>query len=302
MSLGLLFSGQGGQHADMLPWLADGPGLKALAAQIGADWRERLAAADPQCARQPHAQALLTGTALAAWRQLAPRLPEPAVVAGYSVGELAAHAAAGVFDDEAALALALRRGAQMEQAAQASPGSMLGVTGLVGPAIAALCRQFGAALAIRNGVDSVVLGGPRAALDALAAEATRQGGRATPLAVSCPSHTRWLAPAAEAFLATLQAVPMCRPGTVLVSGIAGPIAAPDAIRAALAAQIAQTIDWAERMDDVADRGVRCVLEIGPGQGLARMWNQRHPEIPARSVDEFRSAGAIAAWVARQLDD
>lgn len=301
MNLGLLFSGQGGQHADMLRWLVDEPLPAALIARIGADWRERLAASDSRCARQPYSQVLLTGLALSAWRRVAPGLPPPAGVAGYSVGELAAHACAGVFDDATALELAVQRGEQMERAAATTPGGLAGVTGLAGPAIEALCAGHDVAVAIRNGVDSVVLGGPRPALDAAGNEALRQGARVTPLAVSCASHTRWLAAAVDTFAATLAAVPMRRPGPmVLVSGIAGPISDPMAIRAALAGQIAQTIDWAERMDDVADRGVRCVLEIGPGQALAKMWNQRYPEIPARSVDEFRSATAIAAWVERQL--
>jgi [acyl-carrier-protein] S-malonyltransferase len=52
------------------------------------------------------------------------------------------------------------------------------------------------------------------------------------------------------------------------------------------------------MEGIAARRVSCVLEIGPGQALARMWNERFPQIPARSADEFRSAAGIAAWVAR----
>ena len=303
MSLGLLFSGQGGQHADMLRWLSDETLPAARSAGIGADWRKRLAAADPRCARQPYSQVLLTGLALSAWRLVAPGLPRPAVVAGYSVGELAAHACAGVFDDATALDLAGQRGEQMERAAATTPGGLAGVTGIGQAPIDALCTAHDVAVAIRNSIDSVVLGGPHQALAAACDDARRQGARVTPLAVSCASHTRWLAAAVDTFAASLAAVPMRRPGTmVLVSGIAGPISDPQAIRAALAGQIAQTIDWAARMDDVADRGVRCVLEIGPGQALAKMWNQRYPDIPARSVDEFRSAGAISAWVERQLGE
>jgi [acyl-carrier-protein] S-malonyltransferase len=56
------------------------------------------------------------------------------------------------------------------------------------------------------------------------------------------------------------------------------------------------------MDSIAARQVRCVLEIGPGQALARLWNQRHPDIPARSCDDFRSAAAIAGWIGRHCGD
>jgi [acyl-carrier-protein] S-malonyltransferase len=46
--------------------------------------------------------------------------------------------------------------------------------------------------------------------------------------------------------------------------------------------------------------VRCVLEVGPGSALSRMWNSRNPTLPARSVDEFRTADAIARWVTEAL--
>jgi [acyl-carrier-protein] S-malonyltransferase len=55
------------------------------------------------------------------------------------------------------------------------------------------------------------------------------------------------------------------------------------------------------MENIRARQVRCVLEVGPGQALARMWNQRYPNIPGRSCDEFRSAAAIANWVNSHFD-
>jgi [acyl-carrier-protein] S-malonyltransferase len=88
MSLAILFPGQGTQHAQMLPWL-DGAGSEALAPLVeafGPGWRSRLA--DLEWAqRNEVAQPLITGLCLAAWRVLAPLLPPPAVIVGYSVGE-----------------------------------------------------------------------------------------------------------------------------------------------------------------------------------------------------------------------
>ena len=52
------------------------------------------------------------------------------------------------------------------------------------------------------------------------------------------------------------------------------------------------------MDHIHSRHLGCVLEIGPGAALARMWNQRFPDVQARSVDEFRSVSAITDWVLR----
>jgi [acyl-carrier-protein] S-malonyltransferase len=83
---------------------------------------------------------------------------------------------------------------------------------------------------------------------------------------------------------------------VLFSNAADRVA--DAAQAghALATQIATTVRWDECMENLHARAPSCVLEIGPGQALARMWNQHHPDIPARSCDDFRSAAAIAAWI------
>ena len=56
------------------------------------------------------------------------------------------------------------------------------------------------------------------------------------------------------------------------------------------------------MENIHARRVRCVLEVGPGTALARMWNQRYPDIPARSADEFSAAASVVAWVQRHCAD
>jgi [acyl-carrier-protein] S-malonyltransferase len=78
MSFGLLFSGQGTQHAAMMPWLAEDEHVAGMRARLGVnDWRRSLE--DPAwAARNANAQTLLTGLALAAWAQLAPMVPSPA--------------------------------------------------------------------------------------------------------------------------------------------------------------------------------------------------------------------------------
>jgi [acyl-carrier-protein] S-malonyltransferase len=153
MSFALLFSGQGVQHPLMLPWLDDGSvHVRRSAQALGvAAWRQALH--DPAWAiANLHAQILLTGLGLAAWWQLAPRLPAPAAVAGYSVGELAAFSAAGVFDFDTALRLAQRRAAAMDRCAEQAPGGLLAVTGLDTAAVAALCAATtGVSVAIRAG-------------------------------------------------------------------------------------------------------------------------------------------------------
>ncbi|MDP9928303.1 acyltransferase domain-containing protein [Variovorax paradoxus] len=296
MSFALLFSGQGTQHPAMLPWLADDPLVRRTCAQLGVDdWRRALA--DPNWAeRNDNAQTLLTGLALAAWGQLAPMVPSPAAVAGYSVGELAAFSAAGVIDPATTAALAPRRAEAMDRCAARAPGGLLAVSGLAEQKLEQLRVEAGLELAIRNGNASVVLGGPIAALDDAERMAQAAGAQCTRLRVNVASHTPWMREAAESFSLALAEVPFRAPQVVLFSNAGDRIRDAKSARAALAAQIAQTVRWDECMENISARQVRCVLEVGPGQALARMWNQRYPAIPARACDDFRSADAIAAWL------
>lgn len=301
MSFALLFSGQGTQHPAMLPWLADGELVRNMCAQLGiGDWRHALA--DPRWAeRNGNAQTLLTGLALAAWAQLAPMVPAPAAVAGYSVGELAAFSAAGVIDAAAAAALAPQRAAAMDRCAARAPGGLLAVSGLPEQKLEQLRIDAGLELAIRNGSASVVLGGPIAALNGAESMAMAAGAQCTRLRVNVASHTPWMREAAESFSLALAQVPFHAPRALLFSNAGDRIRDAGSARLALAAQIAQTVRWDECMENIMARQVRCVLEVGPGQALARMWNQRCPGVPARACDDFRSAAAIAAWLNSHAD-
>ena len=304
MSLALLFPGQGTQHPEMLPWIDTQPEcaatLQRLGLALGPDWRLRLT--DPTwSSRNTVAQSLLTGLGIAAWQCLAPRLPAPAAIAGYSVGELPAFWAAGVFDAATALQLADARARAMERSVQGLITGLLAVQGLPLKQILANGERVGLALAIRLGADRAVLGGLDSALDGAEAEFGAAGARCTRLAVRLASHTPWVASAAEDFGAQLTELVFWPPTTTLVCNLGGAaLREPEALRQALAGQIASPVLWDSCMDALAERRVACVLEIGPGSTLARLWNGRHPAIPARSIDEFRSPAAVAQWVAATL--
>lgn len=215
MSFALLFSGQGTQHPAMLAWLADDAWTQAVCEQLQvAHWRDRLADA-PWAESNAVAQPLLAGLAMAAWMQLSPQLPAPSAVAGYSVGELPAFGAAGALDACDIVALAARRAAAMDRCAQQMPGGgLLAVSGLPPARMAALLETTGLAVAIRNGPENLILGGPHAALEQAQALAARQGAHATRLRVQVASHTPWMRQAAQAFAQDL--------GQVAVHAPAGP--------------------------------------------------------------------------------
>jgi [acyl-carrier-protein] S-malonyltransferase len=300
MTLALLFPGQGVQHAEMLPWLEADPQaaevLARMARTLGSDWRTRLAD-DAWACENRVAQTLITGVGLAAWSALAPQLPVPAVVAGYSVGELAACCAAGVFDADAALSLAQQRAAAMDRCAAGVEQGLLAVSGACAPEIEALCLRAGLSTAIRLGVERRVLGGTLDALRAVVPALTALGAETRFLRVRLASHTPAMAPAARDFAAIVAPLPWRRAACVVISDLDG-VGRRDAasLKQALAQQIDHTVQWDRCMDAVAERRPRCVLELGPGTSLARLWAARCPELPVRSVDEFRSAAAVVDWV------
>jgi [acyl-carrier-protein] S-malonyltransferase len=304
MSYAVLFSGQGTQGPGMLPWLesepASRPALAVMADAIGSDWRAGLEDAQ-QRSRNAYAQPLITGTALAAWAALAAALNRPpAAIAGYSVGELAAYACAGVFTAQTAIALSVQRAALMDAAVAGVDTGLLSVSGL--PVAQVFQAQPALECAIEISADQAIYAGEAAALTAAAEVLTAQGALCKRLDVRVASHSHWMASAAKGFATQLEAMPFARPHAALVMNASGASTRdPQTLRRALSAQIDHTVQWAACMDALAEQGVACVIEVGAGSTLSKMWNQRHPDIPARALDEFRDVAGAARWIARQSE-
>ena len=305
MSYALVFPGQASQYPAMLPWLDADPAasevLRAMSQSIGADWRVALQDAARR-SNNAFAQVLITGTSLAAWAAIQDQLPQaPAVAAGYSVGELAAFACAGVLSNEQAIALAQTRAALMDQAVLGVPTGMMAVTGLSEGRVLTVCAGLGLECAIRIHPGQSVFAGTDEALTQAASRLEALGAVCKRLDVRVASHSSWMAPAAQAFAETLAELPFAAPRFPIATNVDGVICRnPTLLRQALSRQLASTVQWAVCMAAIAERQVDCVLEIGAGSALAKMWNERHPGIPARSLDEFQHPQGAVAWVERQL--
>lgn len=306
MKIALLFSGQGMQYADMLPWMNPAhPLLLQMQDQLHVpDWRAAMRDSS-WASTNAHAQVVLTACALAAWQQLQEQVPalqsssqSLAAVAGYSIGELAAACVAGVLSASDTVKLAGQRAALMDQAGAGQDSSMLAVSGVSIRTIEQWCQAQGAALAIRNGPDSAVCAGPRDKLAALEKFAQEQGARCTPLAVNIASHTHWMSSAAQAFQEQLNQSELAVPNVPWPTNAGVWVHNAATAAQALSAQIMQTMQWDSCMEQIEERQPNVVLEIGPGRSLATMWNQRYSEIPARSVDEFQTLDGLQRWLSR----
>ncbi|MCF7752131.1 malonate decarboxylase subunit epsilon [Bacillus subtilis subsp. subtilis] len=298
MSLALLCPGQGAQHPAMFEQVRALPAARAvLHATTAALGREVFAAAAAEDRfDNAVAQPLLCAASLAHWQGLRDQLPPPALVAGYSIGELAAQSIAGSFSADTCLMLAAQRARLMDAASPAEAG-MQALLGLPRATVQALCAAHGAYIAIANGHDHFILGGRLSALRTLANAAVPQGGEVRVLPVHVPAHTPLLARAADGFAQVLAQAPLQAPRLQVLAGIdARPVRDRAALEHSLSAQLAQTIEWAQLLRQLFERGARVFLQLGPGTALARMVASAYPCCEVRAVEEFQHLDGAAAWV------
>jgi [acyl-carrier-protein] S-malonyltransferase len=300
--IAVLCPGQGAQHAGMFTVLGEPqPDRYGLEAALGMPLAAVLA--DPALPyANRNAQPLLVAATLAAWDSIADAVPRPVFAAGYSIGEVAAHAVAGALDGGDAIALAARRAALMDAAIDPEePHGLLAVSGLRLARLAPLLEAHGLHPAILNGADAVIVGGLSGGLAALEAELAPLGAHTTRLPVEVASHTPLLRGAAQAFRAALETAPFRSWRFPVLAGIdAAAVSSRAGAIDTLSRQLAETVRWIDCMDALAESGIAAAIELGPGGGLARMFSARHPGIACRSLADFRSRAGFLAWLERQL--
>jgi [acyl-carrier-protein] S-malonyltransferase len=304
----ILCSGQGAQSATMFDLLADAPAAEPVFAAAktvlgGTDPRDLVhQASDDAIHADKIAQILCCTQTMAAWTVIGDQLPRPLLVAGYSVGEIAAWGVAGLLDPVGVLRLAKERAAAMD-AATTQPSGLAAIRGLTRAALEALCQSHGCSIAIVNAADQMLVGGTNASLASVVHDAIADGAKhAMILPVAVASHTPLLAAASSVFHRTLAASPIrssLPPGIRLLSGIDG-MAVFDVQdgEAKLARQIRQTVDWAACMDSCQSLGVTKVIELGPGSALAHMMRDVIPDADSHSLSEFHSLNGFIQWATR----
>ncbi|RXT35431.1 malonate decarboxylase subunit epsilon [Bradyrhizobium betae] len=308
MTLAILCSGQGRQHREMFALTGDAPEAAYLFAYAttllgGKDPREFVRdEPDEALHRNRAGQILCTLQPLAAASALGDVVPRGFIIAGYSVGEVAAWGVGGLFDAIATLDQVARRAEAMDAATQAGDG-LIFVRGLSPDEVGRLCERHGAAIAIVNPGDAFVIGGDREVLGRIAADArAMRAARIVALPVEVASHTKRLAGASVVFRETLRLAPAVFPprtGARILSGIdAAPVVSLETGLDKLAAQISHTVQWADCLQACVEAGATGFLELGPGHALSGMAAEIAPGVPARSLDDFRSLQGVRAWVAR----
>jgi [acyl-carrier-protein] S-malonyltransferase len=197
-----------------------------------------------------------------------------AFVAGHSLGEYSALAAAGSLSVSDAARLLRTRGLAMQKAVPVGVGAMAALLGLDFEAAVAVANEAAQGqvceAANDNGAGQVVVSGDRAAVERARAIAQTTGAkRAMLLPVSAPFHCRLMQPAADVMAKALAEVKINKPASPLVSNVlAAPISDPDEIRRRLVEQVTGTVRWRESVAYMASHGVTLFFEIGAGKVLS----------------------------------
>ena len=289
MSTAFTFPGQGSQTVGMGKDLADAfPAARAVFEEVDEALGEKLSSLMwegeiEELTLTANAQPALMAVSLAAVRALEAGgfdlATKVSYVAGHSLGEYSALAAAGTFSVADAARLLRIRGNAMQDAVPVGQGAMAAIIGLDQTEVEAVCVAAAAdggacQIANDNGGGQLVVSGSKGAVEQAAELAKEKGAkRALLLPVSAPFHSELMQPAAETMQAALQEVEMNAPVVPLIANVlATPVSEPAEIAGLLVRQVTGRVRWNETITWLAANDVHDVYEVGAGKvltGLAR---------------------------------
>jgi [acyl-carrier-protein] S-malonyltransferase len=205
------------------------------------------------------------------------------VVAGHSVGEIAAYAIAGVMAADDAVALAATRGAEMAKACATEPTGMSAVLGGDEADVLGRLEQLDLVPANRNAAGQIVAAGLLNALEKLAEDPPAKA-RVRALGVAGAFHTQFMAPALEGFAAAAAGVATAEPTATLLSNYDGkPVASAAAAMDTLVAQLTEPVRWDLCTATVREHNVTAIVEFPPAGTLTGIAKRELRGVPARAV-------------------
>jgi [acyl-carrier-protein] S-malonyltransferase len=254
-----------------------------------------------------NAQPALMAVSLAAMRALERefglKVTKAAFVAGHSLGEYSALAAAGALSVADAARLLRTRGNAMQAAVPVGEGAMAALIGKVDVALAEEIAAKGAeagpcVVANDNNVGNVVISGSKAGIDAALEYAKEKGARAIPLNVSAPFHSPLMQPAADAMAEALANAAIAPLAVALVANVtAQPVHEPAMVRKLLVEQVTGRVRWRESVQWMASGGgVARFVEVGAGRQLSGMVKRNAPDVEALALNEPGDLEAFAKTV------
>lgn len=299
MTIAFTFPGQGSQTVGMGKELADAfPEARRVFEEVDEALGEKLSTLifegpEETLTLTANAQPALMAVSLAAMRALESRgfslKDKVAYVAGHSLGEYSALAAAGFVSIADAARLLRIRGNAMQAAVPPGEGAMAAIIGMEQPEVDAACTEAAQGevcqIANDNGGGQLVISGSKAAVERAAALCTAKGAkRALMLQVSAPFHSALMAPAGDAMREALAGVQRHAPVVPVVSNVSvEPTSEPDLIAARLVEQVTGRVRWRETVEWFGANGVTTLYEIGAGKVLSGLARRINRDIAVSSV-------------------
>lgn len=298
--IALLAPGQGSQTPGMLAeWLA----LPGAADRVSA-WSDisgldlaRLGstASAEEITDTAVTQPLVVATTLLAYAEFAQRgLPASTVVAGHSVGEIAAYAIAGVISSDDAVKLAAVRGAEMAKACAAEATGMAAVLGGDEAEVLARLEALELIPANRNAAGQIVAAGTVAALEKLA-EDPPERARVRQLATAGAFHTHFMASALDSYAAAAAEVTPAEPTTTLLSNVDGkPVTSGADAMEKLVAQLTRPVRWDLCTQTMRDLGATAIVEFPPAGALTGIAKRELRGVATHAVKTPADLDGLAA--------
>ncbi len=289
--IAFVFSGQGDQYPGMGKELAE----TYPAASIVFGMCDRLRpGTSAQCfegteeelKETKNTQPCLYAFELAAVAVLREKGYRPMAVAGFSLGEIAAAAAADIFDYETGFQLVCKRGELMQHEAEKFDTAMAAVVKLSPKQVQEICEKYPDVYAVNfNAPGQVSVSGLASQMKAFSAEVKKAGGRAIPLKVKGAFHSPFMDGAAHAFAAELAKVDMKDMAIKLYSNLTSEPYTEDTV-SLLSKQICNPVQWEKLVRNMIKDGIDTFIEIGPGKTLTNMIHKISPEVTACSVMDY----------------
>ncbi|WAC26888.1 ACP S-malonyltransferase [Ancylobacter sp. SL191] len=311
MSSAFVFPGQGSQAVGMGKALADNfAAARVIFQEVDEALGEKLSAIMwdgpiETLTLTANTQPALMAASLAALRVLESEAGldlarDAAFVAGHSLGEYSALAAAGTFSIADTARLLRLRGTAMQAATPVGTGAMAAILGLDFDKVAAVAAEAAQGevcdVANDNAPGQVVVSGHAAAVARACEIAKREGAaRAVLLTVSAPFHCSLIASAADAMAGALAGVEMRAPKVPLVANVtAAPVTDPAEIRSLLVKQVTSTVRWRESVAFMAGAGVTRLVEVGTGKVLSGLTKRIAREVASANIGTPEDVAAFAA--------
>ncbi len=212
-------------------------------------------------------------------------LLSPVFVAGHSLGEYTALAAANVLDFAATVSLARERGRLMYETGLKNPGGMVAIIGLDELLLAEICGETDTWIANINCPGQIVISGAKDNLTkAVGLAETKKAKRIIPLQVSGAFHTPLMQPAVDGMAKILAELSFNEPATPIIANTtAQPLTSAKSIKEELLNQLCNGIQWQRSIEYMVDDGVTTFVEIGPGKVLTSLIRRTNRDVKTLNI-------------------